>query len=192
VTRWLVQYKFKNWQTHNSTGLPVSPEERLERAKDIARQLCDHGRWLSHGRSIKLDDLEAMRLQVTDYSADSKLYDAIRRYHILLQMTFDSAVYKVFETPTSQIYRMAQQAQQVALPLPLGAKVIAELECEKCHNHQKVQLNLAKGVPLEDGCVRYPSQGDELACQNCGQVMNLAGLRRQVEIQTKQEVVLNG
>jgi ATP-dependent protease ClpP protease subunit/Zn ribbon nucleic-acid-binding protein len=190
VTRWLAQYKFKPWMTHSSTGAAVTEADREARARDIAEQLCDHSRWLSHGRSIKLEDLAAMRLKVTDYSQSSELYDAIRRYHILLQMTFESDLYKVFETPNSQLYR-ARQVQQVAQPLSMGAKVIAGVECAKCHTQHKVQMNLEPGVSIEDGCVRYP-EDDNLGCSNCGQVMNLAMIRRQVEMQTKREVVLNG
>jgi len=190
VTKWLAQYKFKEWNSH-SNGTPVTPEEREARALAIAKKLSDHSRWLSHGRSIKITDLVAMKLKVTDYSQTPDLLDAIRRYHILMQMTFESAVYKMFETPTSQIYRMAQQAQQVGVPVPIGAMVIAELECAKCHAQQKVQLNFDKGVPLQDGCIRYP-QGDELPCPNCGYVLKLMGLRRQVEMQAKREVVFDG
>ncbi|MFH1756249.1 MAG: hypothetical protein ABIA59_11175 [Candidatus Latescibacterota bacterium] len=108
VTQWLTQYKFQNWQTHSSNGKPVTVDEKTQQAEEIAAQLCDHSRWLTHGRSIKLADLESMRLKITDYSKDKNLLDAIHRYHTLLQMTFAGPpIYKVFETPTSQIYRTA-------------------------------------------------------------------------------------
>ena len=105
-------------------------------------------------------------------------------------MTFESPVYKVFETPTSQIYRQAQRLMQGVQPLAMGGKVIAEIQCLKCQAVNRVQLNLEKGIPIEEGCVRYPP-GGQLACTNCGEVMNLAEVRRQVEMQAKREVVLN-
>jgi ClpP class serine protease len=191
VTRWLAQYKFRPWTQHSSTGKAVTEEDREARAREIAEQLCDHGRWLSHGRSIKLADLVGMRLKITDYSTEPDLFDAIRRYHTLLQMTFDSAIYKVFETPSSQIYRFASQGVQPApQPISIGRKAIAEVECGRCHAHHKLQLNLERGVMLEEGCLRYP-KGDSLPCPECGQELNLAELRRQVEMQTKREVVLD-
>ena len=105
VTDWLNRYKFKDWTTHSSTGQPVTPAERLERAQQIAEQLRDHGKWKTHGRSIKIDDLRAMKLKITDYSEDPALADAIRRYYTLLQMTFASNIFKIFETFKSQIVR---------------------------------------------------------------------------------------
>lgn len=191
VTKWLAQYKFKNWAVHSSTGQPVTQADREKRAGEIATQLCDHSRWLSHARSISIRDFNRMKLKVTDYSLQPDLFDAIRRYYVLLHMIFESPVYKIFETPTSQIYRQAQRLMQASQPLAMGSKVIAEITCAKCQAINKVQLNLAKGIPVEEGCIRYPT-GGELACSNCGQVMNLVELRRQVEMQAKREVVLDG
>ena len=65
------------WLTRSSTGAPVLETEREARAGEIAAQLCDHGRWLSHGRSIKMTDLNAMPLKVTNYSGQPDLFDAI-------------------------------------------------------------------------------------------------------------------
>ncbi len=105
VTQWLAQYKFKNWVTHSSSGKPVTPEEREARAEEIAHILGDHGRWMTHGRFLLADDLRSMRLEITDYSSEPELEEAIRRYHTLLQMTFATNIYKVFETTQTQIYR---------------------------------------------------------------------------------------
>ena len=70
VMDWLVKYKFKNWMTHSSTGAPVTDDERKARAREIAERLRDHGKWKTHGRSVKIDDLRAMKLLVNDYSQD--------------------------------------------------------------------------------------------------------------------------
>ena len=189
VTRWLAQYKFRPWLTHSSTGAPVLETEREARAGEIAAQLCDHGRWLSHGRSIKMTDLNAMRLKVTNYSGQPDLFDAIRRYHTLLQMTFDSAMYKIFETPSSQIYRFSVQAGAGApVPISVGDKAIAQIECSQCHSSLKVQMNFDRGTPLEPGCIAYPA-ADLLKCPTCGFEHNLSAMRQQVEMQTKREVV---
>jgi hypothetical protein len=105
VTDRLTTFKFKNWKTHSGAGGDVTEAERRARAEEIAKALSDHSRWLTHGRSIKIGDLEAMKLQITDYSKVPDLMDAIRRYHTLLQMLFDTHCYKVIETGSSQIYR---------------------------------------------------------------------------------------
>jgi ClpP class serine protease len=91
VTEWLVRYKFRNWDKHSSTGKEVTEKERKARAREVAKKLCDHKSWLTHGRSIKLPHLEEMRLKITNYREEyPDLADAVRRYHTLLRMTFES------------------------------------------------------------------------------------------------------
>jgi hypothetical protein len=89
-------------------------DEKKARAKEIADHLCDHRYWLTHGRSIKLDDFAKMRLKITDYSQQPKLADAIGRYFALLQMTFSTNIYKIYETQVSQILKFT--APQVPSP----------------------------------------------------------------------------
>jgi hypothetical protein len=188
VTGWLARYKFRNWDRHSSNGAAVTDEERERRATEIAHQLCDHGRWLVHGRSIKLDDLEAMRLKVTDYSRQADLDDAIKRYHALLQMTFATSVYKVFETPDSQIYRFIAPA---ALP-PVqraGAIAIINVSCPKCGRSTRVQANLGEAKPLQEGCAPFPAD-NLLRCPDSADQTDLSDLRRQLEAQSKKPVVI--
>jgi hypothetical protein len=88
----------------------VTSAQKESRAKEIAHDLCDHSKWLSHGRSIKISDLKSIGLEITDYTNNPELADAIGRYHVLLQMTFDNTgIYKLYETPTSQIQRFFAQ-----------------------------------------------------------------------------------
>jgi hypothetical protein len=188
VTDWLARYKFKNWSEHSSTGQSVTEEEKEERARNIALRLCDHGRWLTHGRSIKLEDLEAMKLRITNYSTEPELADAIRRYHTLLQMTFASNIYKVFETPESQIYRFI--TPPVPPPQqPAEAEVaIIEARCGKCNVTSRLQANLGKSHPLQEGCVPFPPD-NRFRCPNCGAEADLSDTRRQIEAQSKRRVV---
>ena len=117
VTDWLVRYKFRNWTTHSDTGQPVTSCERHQRAEEIARDLSDHSKWLTHGRSIKIDDLQGMRLRVTDLRDNPQLQDAVRRYYTLLRLTFDSSsIFKIFETVNSQISRFANIQPVVPAP----------------------------------------------------------------------------
>lgn len=83
---WLQQYKFKDWtqhRTHNA-GAPVTPEEKEARAEEIAKALSDHKKWFSHGRSLGIEKLKELRLEIDDYSGDAKLRGAIRSYNDLL------------------------------------------------------------------------------------------------------------
>lgn len=190
VTDWLARYKFKNWTQHAGTGKPVSEKEKKARANEIATALCNHRRWKTHGRSIKLSDLEEMRLKITDYSKVPELADAIRRYYTLLQMTFATNIYKVFETPRSQIYRfLAPQVATPQGPSPADAEVaILEIPCGKCGTKSRVQANLNRNQPLQAGCLPFPAD-NRFSCPTCGAVSDLSDARRQVEAQSKKPVV---
>lgn len=188
VKEWLVEHKFKNWTTHSSDGRPVSEEERGARAEEIADKLGDHSCWRTHGRSIRIRDLEEMRLSITDYSKQPDLADAIRRYHVLLQMTFGTtSIYKLFETRDSQIYRFLV-AQGPVKGMGDPDKAVADIPCDGCKTVHKVQANLRKGVPLKLGCLPFPAD-NKLKCQECGREMNLTAVRRQIEMQAKKPLV---
>lgn len=190
VTDWLKRYKFRTWTHHASTGKPVTDKDREVRANAIAKTLCNHRLWKTHGRSIKLTDLEAMRLKITDYSKTPELAEAIRRYYTLLQMSFATNIYKVFETPESQIYRfMAPQVPPPAAATPVGANIgTLELTCGKCGKVSRVQANLGERQPLEPGSIPFPAD-NKFACPGCGTVADLSDARRQLEAQSKKPVV---
>lgn len=85
LKEWLVKYKFKNWNTHNSTGNPVTPQEKEDRATEIARDLGDNKIWHSHGRSIGVSALtHILKLKIEDYSGDVVLTKIIREYNDLI------------------------------------------------------------------------------------------------------------
>lgn len=189
VTDWLTTYKFKNWTQHASSGVPVTDADRRARAEEIAVRLCDHQRWLTHGRSIKIADLETMKLKIVDFSKDPALDAPIRRYHALLQMTFETNVYKIFETPTSQIFRFI--APQTPAPQPSTPADVAtiEVKCNRCATAFKVQANLGKKSPLQEGCIPW-STNDRVKCPGCGADHDLTGPRRQIEAQSGKKVVV--
>ncbi|MCB0832007.1 MAG: serine dehydrogenasease [Bacteroidetes bacterium] len=89
LKEWLVKYKFKNWDTHQTTpekiGTPVTQEEKEERAEEIARILGDNNIWHSHGRSINLNRLQTvLRLKIQDYGEKPELGKIIRDYNDLI------------------------------------------------------------------------------------------------------------
>jgi hypothetical protein len=189
VTQWLVEYKFKAWTTHSSTGEPVTSDERLERAREIARQLCDHSRWLTHGRSIKIEDLRSLRLEVVDYSTDTQLSDAIGRYYALMQMAFSTNMYKIYETAESQIMKFfAPQVGIAPQQVQSAEQAIIEVKCAKCGAVVKLQANLGRAKPIQPGCQPFPPK-NRFRCPSCGTESDLSDLKRQIEAQTKKTVV---
>jgi len=188
VTEWLSNYKFKFWITHSSTGVPVTKEEKEERAARIADCLCDHGYWLTHGRSLTIKDLNDMRLLITDYSKDEALSDAIHRYYLLLTMTFDTTgIYKIFETIESQLYRF-EIAPGGPVPQQPVDSVIIDLECPNCKTKSKIQANFKDGVPLQKDAIAFPKD-NMFICPRCKHKIDLSTFRGQIESQTKKKVI---
>lgn len=194
VTEWLSKYKFKYWNKHLSSGKPVTEREKKKRAEEIAKALCKHSDWLTHGRSIRIEDLDKLHLKITNYSEEKDLADAIDRYFTLLRLTFDlTGIYKIFETKNSQIYQSANQQTIPRIPQrkpnARANNAVADFKCPKCGKIHHVQLNLAKNVKLEKGAILYPAN-DRFICDNCKTETNLLSLRMQVEAQTGLRVVL--
>lgn len=175
VEEWLATYKFKGWTAHSSTGTEVTPQERQDRAKEIAAALADHGRWHSHGRSIHMEDLAKLRLRITDYRQQRDLADAITRYYALLRITFISDLVKLVETPTSHVYRhMPRQGGTVE-----GATTL-DVKCNKCQTVVKVQANIGNPQPAQPGHVLFPAD-NKLTCPGCNTELDLSPLRMQIE-----------
>ncbi|AEL23992.1 SDH family Clp fold serine proteinase [Cyclobacterium marinum] len=191
VKDWLSKYKFQNWKNHSSTGKPVTAEEKEIRANEIAAQLCKHSDWLTHARSIKIPDLKKMRLLITDYSENKNLNEAITRYYTLLRITLESTnIYKIFETPHSQIMRFS--GANIPPPPPENNKrvnkVLFDLECPSCKKKYKIQANLEKGVQVEKGKFAFP-KNDKFICPNCRAQSNLESIKLQIEAQTQKKIV---
>jgi len=83
LKKWLVQYKFKNWNNHSNSN-PVTLQEKIDRATEIARDLSNNKLWHSHGRSIDVDALSnILKLKIEDYSNNAVLKPLIREYNDL-------------------------------------------------------------------------------------------------------------
>lgn len=136
-----------------------------------------------------------MRLLVTDYSTTPDLCDAIRRYYTLLQMTFASNIYKLFETPSSQIMRMEViQAQNIFGPgltvPPAAGSLEVQIACQKCGTSFVVQARLDAKAPKKAGAIQFPAD-NLVKCpgNGCKEVHNLKAFRDQVEQQTGKPII---
>lgn len=85
LEKWLVKYKFKNWNIHETQGTPVTFADKVGRAKEIADALGDNKKWKSHGRPINIEALEELKLKINDYSGENEVRGKIRGYYNLLR-----------------------------------------------------------------------------------------------------------
>lgn len=85
VKRYLRDYKFRNWITHQGSGNPVTPQERESRATTIANNLCNHALWKSHSYAISRDEAwNVCQLLITHAETIPGLERAMRRLRALL------------------------------------------------------------------------------------------------------------
>jgi hypothetical protein len=189
VAQWLFEYAFRSWKTHSDTAKPVTDDDKKKRADSIADDLCNQAKWLTHGRSITMSHLrDEMGLPVEDFSQNPELCDAIRRYYTLLKMTFDTTnIYKLYETPTSQIYRFVTPPAPIA-PIQLPDRALIQFECPNCKTKTEIQADFKKGLPTKEGAIRFP-RDNKFTCPACNAHIDLSGLRRNLESQTKKRIV---
>ncbi|TXH12445.1 MAG: Clp protease ClpP [Hyphomicrobiaceae bacterium] len=195
VAKWLAEYKFKDWTEHLTKGGPVTPEEKEARAKQIAADLSDHGKWLSHSKSIDMQDLLDLRVKIQDYSQDPELYDTIRRYYVLLRLSFDQGVGKVYQTLNSvmQVVSGAEESQtkgnHAQMPVPAQAATVINFQCPACKTFTKLQCNFVKGVPqLRPDFQPFPAD-NIFNCPKCKEKVQAGQVRTEIEKKTGRKIV---
>lgn len=95
LKKWLVKYKFKNWNKH-SNGTLVTDSEKEKRAEEIADKLGDNKTWKSHGRPICIEELEELKLKIVDFTDDEDLRTYIRKYYNLARDLISKYRLKIF------------------------------------------------------------------------------------------------
>lgn len=86
---WLVKFKFKNWETHQTNpdkkGQLVTLKEKKIRAFKIASQLSDNKLWNSHSRGIGIEKLiKILKLKIEDLGDKPELHEKVRSYNDLI------------------------------------------------------------------------------------------------------------
>ncbi|MCM7359876.1 serine dehydrogenasease [Enterobacter hormaechei] len=89
LKKWLVEFKFRDWQVHETNaaklGQPVTQDEKIERAREIATVLSDNKKWHSHSRTIGINTIVYdLRLKIEDYTNQQDMRLAINELHKLL------------------------------------------------------------------------------------------------------------
>lgn len=83
LKKWLVEYKFKTWTNHKDKT-PVTHDEKIKRAEEIADNLSNNRIWKSHSRPLNIEVLEKLKLIINDFGEDITLTKYLRAYHRLV------------------------------------------------------------------------------------------------------------
>ncbi|MBF0553053.1 MAG: ATP-dependent Clp protease proteolytic subunit [Nitrospirae bacterium] len=88
LKKWLVEYKIKDWDVYRTNpdnkGIPLTKKRKEQIAEEIAEDLGNHKKWLSHGRHIGIGTLQTeLTIQIHDYSGEDEkeLKQLIRNYN---------------------------------------------------------------------------------------------------------------
>ena len=200
VKKWLPIYKFKDWQKTDSRQLVVTDEYKRKRASEIADKLTDHSEWRSHGRSLKIKDLQEF-LKINKIDDDPRIANIIYRIQTVIRLLFGStSYYKIFATQDEKILRSAMPQNQVTgIPSPLGfpfpgmanpdlkkANVVEfEVLCDKCGTRHKIFGKLINDPKIDSDFQAKGSKsilsGDKIHC-NCGNEIDILGIKNELEI----------
>lgn len=129
----------------------IEAQMKLERAKKIAAELTNHSKWRSHGRSIKIKDLEEIGLKIKRVDDDAKLAENIYRIQTVCRLLFEStSTFKIFATQDNKIFK---QAVPVGAPRILPGKptinaVEIEQKCPKCGKKYNLYAKLVPNPKL--------------------------------------------
>lgn len=205
VKSWLEEYKFKNWTKTRDNGNVVTAKMRKERASEVAEKLCDHTTWRTHGRSLKIEDLQN-ELIIERVDDDSKLSDIVYRIKTIVRLIFDSSsVYKLFYTDDLKLSKTftINSSSNNPIPSPFKGlkptnnkkieKVDLNVECPKCKKKHIVPGYLGIGgnlikshkLPIN----KNVRDNDVLVCDNCNFALDLKPIKNEVEAQIKKKVI---
>ncbi|MCD6134652.1 MAG: ATP-dependent Clp protease proteolytic subunit [Candidatus Omnitrophica bacterium] len=197
VVEWLKKYKFKNWNKTEIRRIPVTEKMKEERAKEIVSELINHGKWRSHGRSIKIEDLESIKLKITRIDDDAELKDIVYRIQIVCRLLFTtSSTYKIFATRDDKLLKQAVP-MSAPVKIPKTSKfpdvVEIKIKCPRCGKIYKIYAKFTPNSKIDEdykkkGCIPFPKD-NKVKC-DCGYEINLDGIKNELEVKAGRKILV--
>ncbi|AFC99105.1 Periplasmic serine proteases (ClpP class) [Methanocella conradii HZ254] len=198
VKEWLPKYKFKNWTVTKTRGIPVTDDMRKTKADDIANELCNHTRWRSHGRPIKIEDLEKIGLEINRLENNPELAIIVQRIRIVTRLLFSNSThYKLFATKDNKIFKSAAPINQQVVATQDTTKTDAigrEIKCPKCGKIHRLYAKFIPDLNIDEqiqkqGFKPFPKDA-KLKCE-CGYEFDLLGLKNDIEMKIGRKIIFN-
>ena len=206
VKGWLAKYKFKNWAITRGKKTVVSDEMRINRANEVADLLCNHTEWRTHGRSLKIEDLEELLL-IERIDSFPKLAEITYRIKTVIRLIFDmSTIYKIYYLDNFKLGKTfsINPNSSVPLPLPIPNKqnnpvqkqiegIEIDINCPQCSKRHKVNgyFNVGSAVIQERNLKvnQNIKENDILVCDSCNFALDLKPIKAQIENQTSKRLL---
>jgi len=176
VVKWLMKYKFKKWNETETRKIPVTEDMKEKRATEIAEELINHSKWRSHGRSIKIGDLEGIGLKIKKVEDDPKLADTVYRIQTVCRLLFESSsIFKIFATAENKLFKQAtpKRSNTNSDSKNVSADVVEiQQECPKCKKVHSLYGKFSSNPKIDQdlknkGLISFPKDA-KIKCDNCG------------------------
>lgn len=195
VVKWLPQYKFRDWNVTETKKTNVTSEMRSKKARDIAKALTNHSKWRSHGRSLKIQDLESIGLKIDLIDDSPKESEIVYRIQVVLRLLFSTTnIYKIFATANDKITASATEANAPiqAAPSKKPSSANAEVRCPQCGKLHRLYVKFEEDTTIDQkmkkaGIKKLPKD-TKLVCE-CGFEMDLSGMKNEIETNIGRRVV---
>lgn len=200
VIEWLPKYKFSKWSCTKSRRELVTDELKKQRAEEIAQILTNHADWRSHGRSIKIKDLEEIvKLEIIKIDENVELAEIVYRIHTVVRMIFaKSNIYKIFATEKELFRKIATSKEEVREKIPSLDQIVAdviqaEIKCPQCNEKYTIYVKTVDNPQIDKdmqlkGFVPFPK--DNIFKCKCGYEIDLSGLKNDIETKTGKKIVI--
>lgn len=193
VKEWLYTYKFSNWVETSTKKLPVTDDMKRERANEVADEFANHSRWRTHGRSLKIPDLESIGLTVSNLDETPDLADIVYRIQFVCKLLLETtSIYKLFFDVDGKIIKNAVagniQNNGVGKIKGKPEAVQIEVKCDKCGKTHKFYKKLVDNSNIdqnmkEQNCIELPSE-DSIKC-DCDNIIDLKAIKNEIEMAIK-------
>jgi hypothetical protein len=187
----------------NTNKQPVTSHLRKQRAHEVAEMLCNHTTWRTHGRSLKIEDLQE-DLFIERIDDDKGLADIVYRIKTVVRLLFDSSnVYKIFFIDDLKISKTftVNAASNITVPVPSNQgneqeksfdSVELDIACPKCGKRHQI-----KGyVDVDNELIKHQNNQsnaiikdkDKLICDSCNFTLDLKPIINQFELKTRKKL----
>lgn len=195
VKDWLSTYKFSDWKETTSQKKVVTEDMKRQRADEVADKFANHSRWRTHGRSLKIPDLEEIGLQVKNLDETPEIADTVYRIQFVCKLLLETtSIYKLFFDADEKI---AKQAVETSIqnkeiksfkPKPKPDAFQIEIKCENCgktHRFYKVMSNDSRIEEKMDQDRYTELPEEDFAKCDCGNQIDLRPIKNEIDMALK-------
>lgn len=146
-----------------------------EKANKISKELINHKKWHTHNRSLKIDDLEDIGLNITKLESNKELEILVYKINLVCRLLLNmSKAYKIFSTNTITIsLKTEQNIKEIPDLIDINHK------CPICGKEVTFYAKLKNTNQNISNKLKIPD--DNLYKCTCGQVFDLTEVLNNIE-----------